>query len=152
MGFAAPILGLASAGFGAEGSIMGAEGQSAADKYQAEVLDREAQYGALKATQTNAMLSRNLSDSLARIDAVRSASHASAASPMTAEVRNQMDYLGSEQKEIRTTNFLEQSQLDESQAAYLRQAASTAMMSGMIGAGGDIFGGLMKFAGGLNLG
>lgn len=151
MGVAAPILGLASAGFSAFGSIEGAEGQKAADQYQAEVLNREAEYGRLQATQTNAAMSRNLGDTLAKIDAVRSAMHV-APNPTSDEVRNQTDYIGSEQKEIKTTNFLEQATLDDSQAAYLRSAASTAMLSGEIGAGGDILGGLAKFAGGLNLG
>jgi hypothetical protein len=149
---AAPLIGLASAGFSGAGSLVAGEKSAADAKYQAALLDRESQYGVLKATQTNAALTRNLSDSLARIDAVRAASHASPGSPMTAEIRGQMDLEASRQKEIRVTNFLEQSQMDESQAAYLRNAASTAMMSGMIGAGGDIFGGLAKFAGGLNLG
>jgi|SRR5271166_24479 len=139
---AAPIMSLASVGFSAAGSMMGAEGQANADKYQAEVLNREAEYGRLAADQTNAAMTRQLGNTLSRIDAVRAAQHMSPASPTGAEVRGQTEYLGNEQKEIKIGNILAQSQLDDSQAAYLRSAASSAMMAGQIGAGADIFKGL----------
>jgi hypothetical protein len=149
MGLAAPVMSLAGAGFGAMGSIMGGEGQAAADQYKAEMLNREAEYGRLAATQTNAAMTRNIADTLSRIDAVRAASHVNPASPTGAEVRGQTEYLANEQKGIRVENILQQATLDDSQAAYLRSAASTAMLSGDIGAAGGILGGLTKFAGGL---
>jgi hypothetical protein len=148
----APIMGLAASGFSAMGSMQAAGGQAAADQYQAQLLEREAQYGQLAATQTNATMTRELSSTLARVDAIRAASHTNPASPTGAEVRGQTEFLGNEAKETRVGNILAQSQMDESQAAYERYAASRAMMAGQVGAAGDIFGGLTKAIGGLNFG
>jgi hypothetical protein len=145
-GPAAPLLSLASVGFSAMGSIEGGQGQAAADKYQAEVLDREAQYGELKATQTNAEMTRNLSSTLANIDAVQAARHV-APGPTTMAVRGQTEYVGDEKKGIQVDSLMAQAQMDEANADYLRHASSQALMSGDIGALGGLAGGLGKLAG-----
>ena len=67
----ADVLSIASVGLSSLSSGASALGQSSADSYQAAQLDRAAQYGELKATQTSAQLTRNMGMTLANMDAVR---------------------------------------------------------------------------------
>lgn len=129
----------------AVGSIVGAIGQSQADQYKASELQLAAQEGEVKATQTNAQLTQRLNMTLGNIDAVRAASHDDPSSPTGAAVRGEVEATDTNKKNIQVDSILEQSSMDESQAAYLRNASSVALLSGGIGAGA----GLMKGAAGL---
>jgi hypothetical protein len=131
---AASGLSLASVGLSAYSSILGGEATSSADQYKAEQLDRAAQYGDLKATQTNAQMTRNLSITLGNIDAVRAAARTDPTSPTGAAVRDYAESTGTEQKNIQVDSIMAQAQEDEANAAYLRNASSTALLSGDIGA------------------
>jgi hypothetical protein len=155
MGAAAAIpavLSIASAGFNfagsrtqaegaqlqAEGAQVQAQGVAAGDIYKAEVLEQQAQYGELKATQTNAQLTRNLSITLGNIDAVRAAAHGDPNDPTNAAVRDYVEQTGTEQKGIKVASIEQQAREDESNAAYLRAASSQALLSGNIAAQGDM--------------
>jgi hypothetical protein len=129
-----------STALGATSSILGGEGKASADTYQAEQLDRAAQYGDLKATQTNAQLTRNLSISLGNLDAVRAAAKTDPTSPTGAAVRNQIETTDTEKKNIQVDSIMAQSQEDEANAAYMRNSASNALLAGDIGAGAGILG------------
>jgi hypothetical protein len=135
-------LSLASAGLGATGKILSAEGTSAADKFKAQQLMEQAQYGELKATQTNAQLTRNLNITLGNIDAVRAASHLDPRSPSGAAVRDFVESTGMEKKTIEVASIEQQARMDEDAAAYLRQASSDALLAGDIGAAGTAAGAL----------
>jgi hypothetical protein len=138
---------LASIGFSAASAGLKAEGTATADQYQAEQLQQAAEYGELKATQTNAQSVRNLTNSLANIDAVRAASRTDPSSPTGAAVRGCTEAIGTEQKNITVDSITEQAAMDESNAAYLRQASSTALLGGDLGIAGAILngaGGLFK--------
>lgn len=138
-------LSLASVGLSAAGQYSQAAGTSAADQYKAEQLDQAAQYGELKATQTNAQMTRNLTMTLGNIDAVRAAAHTDPTSPTGAAVRDYVEQTGDEQKGITVDNIEQQARMDESNAQYLRQASSAAMLGGDLG----IVGTLLKGAAGL---
>src|ERR1700693_2106610 len=88
--------------FGVAGTVTGdvlkAQGTKAADSYKAEQLDRAAQYGELKATQTNAGMTRNLNITLGNIDAVRAAARTDPTSPTGNAVRNYTEQVGTEEK------------------------------------------------------
>ena|ERR1700683_2571960 len=149
-GLAAP-LSIASLGLGAIGSITSAEGTSSADKYKAEELDRAAQYGELKATQTNAQLTQNLNMTLGNIDATRAAMHDDPTSPTGAAVRGQVEAIDTSKKNIQVDSIEAQAQEDEANAAYMRSASSTALLSGDLSAGAGIlkgFAGLPGLGGG----
>lgn len=141
-GGAASGLSLASTGLQAFSSIESAEGTKSADDYKAEQLDRAATYGELKAVQTAGQMTRNLNMTLGNIDAVRAAGHTDPTSPTGAAVRNQIEGIGTEQKNIRVDSLNAQAQEDEANAAYLREAGKQAMMAGEIGAGAGILKGL----------
>jgi hypothetical protein len=98
----AAVASLASAGFGAAGSVVSGQGTAAGDTYKAETLDRAATYGGLKATQTGAQLTRNLSVSLGNIDAIRAAARTDPTSPTGAAVRGYTEQVGTEQKTFRS--------------------------------------------------
>ena len=140
----------ASAGAGifqAAGSIVQGIGTSNADKYQAEEQEQAAQYGDLKAVQTNAALTRNLNQTLGNIDAVRAAARTDPASPTGAAVRNTVEATSTENKNIQVDSIMAQANQDRANAAYLRQASSTALLSGGIGAFGDLFKGFSGLPG-----
>lgn len=123
-------LSLASVGLSAAGQYSQAQGTSAADQFKAEQLDQAAQYGELKAVQTNAQMTRNLSMTLGNIDAVRAAAHTDPTSPTGAAVRDYVETTGTEQKDITVNNITQQARMDEANAQYLRQASSTALLGG----------------------
>jgi hypothetical protein len=141
-GGAASGLSLASTGFQAFGSVESGMGTQAADDYKGEQLQQAATYGELKATQTNSQLTQNLNMTLGNIDAVRAAGHTDPTSPTGAAVRNQIEGIGTEKKNIQVDSINAQAQEDEANAAYLRQAGSQALLGGVLGAGGDVLKGL----------
>lgn len=141
-GGAAAGLSLASTGLKVFGDYESSRGTDAADQYRAEELDRAAQYGELQATQTNAQMTRNLAITLGHIDAIRAASHTDPTSPTGAAVRNTEEAIGTEQKDIKVTSYLEQAQQNEADAAYMRYAGSLALLAGDISMAGDVLGGL----------
>ena len=126
-------LSIASVGLSSLSSGASALGKSSADSYQAAQLDRAAQYGELKATQTSAQLTRNMGMTLANMDAVRAASHDSSASPTGAAVRGQVEDQLTTQKNIQVGSIDAQVQQDEAGAAYLRNASSMALLTGGVG-------------------
>jgi hypothetical protein len=124
------------------GALIGARGTKNADDYKAAVLDQAAQYGDLKATQTNAQMTRNLSITLGHIDSVRAAAHTDPTSPTGAAVRDYTEQVGTEDKNIKVDSILAQSQQDEANAAYMRQAGSDALLGGWVTAGADVLKGV----------
>lgn len=112
---------------------LSALGTSNADNYQAQAMDRSAQYGELKATQTNAQLTRNMSMTLANMDAVRAAAHTSPMSPTGAAVRGQVEDQLTNQKSIQVNSLDAQAQLDEANASYLRSQGQMALLTGGVG-------------------
>src|ERR1700680_4080712 len=110
MAAAGPALSIAAIGLKAGGDYTKSRGVAAEDKYRAAELDRAAQYGDLKADQTNAQMTRNLSISLGQLDAIRAAGHNDPTSPTGAAVRDFTEGVGTEQKNIKVDSILAQAQ------------------------------------------
>jgi hypothetical protein len=140
-GQAAGGMSLAATGFKMYGDYLESRGVAAGEKFKAAELEQQAQYGELKAVQTNAQMTRNLSISLAHLDAVRAAGHTDPTSPTGAAVRGTIEERGTEAKDITVENILQQSRMDEANAAYLRSSASNALLAGDISMVGDLLGG-----------
>jgi hypothetical protein len=138
----AGAISLASVGFQAGGAVLKGVGQSTADTFQAEEASRKAEYAGLEAAQKNAQMTRNLGITLGNMDAIRAASKTNPTSPTGAAVRDFTNYTGTEQKNIKVDSIMAQAQEDEANAAYLRSASSTALLSGGIGAAGSVFQGI----------
>jgi len=141
---AASGLSMASLGLGAIGTYMQAEGTATADTFKAEQLEQQTTYGELKAVQTGGHMTRNLNVTLGNIDAIRAAAKTDITSPTGAAVRDYTQEIGTEQKNIVTSNIEEQARMDEANAAYLRTASSNALLAGGIGAGAGIIGAIGK--------
>jgi hypothetical protein len=133
---------LGATGFKMYGDYLSSRGTEQADIYKAEVLEQQAQYGELKATQTNAQMTRNLAITLGHIDAVRAAAHTDPTSPTGAAVRGMTEEIGTQKKGIAVENILQQVRMDEANAAYMRNAAGNALLAGDVQMAGDLFSGL----------
>jgi hypothetical protein len=140
-GAAAGGLSLASTGFKMFGDYVSSRGAAAGDVFKAEELEEQAKYEGLKASQTNAQMTRNLAITLGHIDAVRAASHTDPTSPTGAAIRGEAEQIGGMQKEITVESILQQKRLDEAGAQYMRDQSSRALLAGDIEMAGDLFSG-----------
>jgi len=122
----------ASTGFQMLSSYVSSRAAAGADIYKSQLLEQEAQYGRLKADQTNAQMTRRLAVTLGHVDAVRASAHTDPTSPTGVAVRGEREMLGTEQKEITVENIMQQARMDEANAAYMRSQASNALLSGDI--------------------
>jgi hypothetical protein len=129
---------IASAGLKAGSQYEAAQGQSAADLYKAQQLEQAATYGELKATQTNAAMTRNLVTTLGNIDAVRAAAGADPNSPTGVAVRDNANYLGNEQRRIKVASIEQQARTDESGAQFERSASDRALLGGDLSIAGTL--------------
>ena len=136
---AAGGMSLAATGFKMLGDYTTSRAAAGADVYQSELLEQQAEFGRLKATQTNAQMTRNLAISLGHLDAVRAAGHTDPTSPTGAAVRGEIEAQGEMRKDITVENILQQTRMDEANAAYLRTQAGNALTSGKIAMLGDLF-------------
>ena len=128
---------MAATGFKMLGDYVSSRAEAGGDVYKSELLEQQAEYGRLKATQTNAQMTRNLAITLGHVDAVRAAMHTDVASPTGAAVRGEMEATGTMRKEITVENILQQTRMDEANAAYVRSQADNALLSGNIAMLGD---------------
>ena len=138
---AAGGMSLAATGFKMLGDYTSSRAEAGADVYKSEVLEQQAEYGRLKATQTNAQMTKNLAITLGHVDAVRAAMHTDPTSPTGAAVRGEMEATGEMRKGITVENILQQTRMDEANAAYMRSQSSNALLSGNIAMLGDTFAG-----------
>jgi hypothetical protein len=142
----ASIFSIGGLGLSAFSSILSSQGTAAADNYKAASLENAAARGRVAAAEMGASLSEKLARDLGNIDAVRAAAHADPTSPTGAAIRDWNETLGLTEKSISVDNVLAQSRQQDSDAAYLRQAGKTALMSGYISAGSDILKGIGQAA------
>jgi hypothetical protein len=142
------VASIASIGLAAASQGVAASGTASADQFKAQQLDEAATYGELKAQQTNAQMTRNLTMTLGNIDAVRAAQRADPTSPTSVAVRDYVESTGTEQKDITVANIEEQARTDEAGAAYMRQAAGTALLGGDLSIAGTLLKGAAGGIGG----
>jgi hypothetical protein len=139
---AAGGLALASTAVKMFGDYESSRGVAAGDKFRAAELDRSAQYGDLKANQAAEQMTRNLSITLAHIDATRAAGHTDPFSPTGMAVRGATEQIGTEQETMKVASIKQQALQDEADAAYERFAGSQALLAGDISMAGDALSGL----------
>jgi len=130
---------LAATGFKVLGDYASSRAEAGAATYKSELLEQEADFGRLKATQTNAQLTRNLAITLSHVDAVRAAMHTDVTSPTGAAVRGEMEATGQMRKDITVENIVQQARMDEANAAYMRSQAGNALLEGNLAMLGDAF-------------
>ena len=143
-GTAAGGTSIASIGLTTYATLLKAQGTATADQYQADKLEKAAEYGDLKADQTGAQMTRNLNNVLGNIDAIRAAANTDPTSPTGAAVRDNQEDIGNTQRSITVNSIKAQALQDRNDAAFYRQASSDAMLSGEIGAAAGVFGSIAK--------
>jgi hypothetical protein len=129
---------IVGAGLSAYSDILSSQGTAAGDTYKAASLENAAQRGRVAAAQTGASETEKLAQTLANIDSVRAAAHDDPTSPTGAAIRDWNETLGLTKKSIDVDNIMAQSQQEDSDAAFLRSSAKTALLGGEISAGADI--------------
>lgn len=135
---------IASIGLQTYATLLKAQGTATADQYQADKLERAAEYGDLKATQTGAQMTRNLNNVLGNIDAIRAAANTDPTSPTGVAVRQNQEQIGISQRSTTVNSIKAQASQDRSDAAFYRKASADAMLSGEISAAADAFTSLSK--------
>lgn len=143
-GTAATGSSIASIGLTTYATLLKAQGTATADQYQADKLEKSAEYGELKADQTSAQMTRNLNNVLGNIDAIRAAANTDPTSPTGAAVRDNQEAIGDTQRSITVNSIKAQAIQDRSDAAYYRQASSDALLSGDISAAAGAFSSIAK--------
>ena len=133
---------LAATGFKVLGDYASSRAEAGAATYKSELLEQEAEFGRLKATQTNAQLTRNLAITLGHVDAVRAAMHTDPTSPTGAAVRGEMEATEQMRKDITVEKIVQQARMDEANAAYMRSQAGNALLEGNLAMLGDAFKGV----------
>jgi hypothetical protein len=128
---------IAGAGLGAVSSVRQAKGVQQGDIFKAEMLEENAKRGEVAAVQTGADMTRKR---LGNIDILRAAAHTDPTSATGAAIRDTHEQFGLTQKSIAVDNIMAQARQQESEAAYLRSAGKSALLSGYIGAGAGLLG------------
>jgi hypothetical protein len=134
---------VAAAGLQSWGDIVQSQGVAAGDTFKAEMLENAAQRGQVASVEVGGNLSRKLAQDLGNIDTIRAANNTNPTSPTGAAIRDYHESIGLSQKAIAVDQITAQARQEESEAAYLRGAAKTALFSGELSAGA----GLLKAAG-----
>lgn len=143
MGSAAgSAISIGGAGLSAYSDVVKAEGVQQGDIFKADILEQNAKRGQVAAVQTGADYTRKLATDLGNIDAIRAAAHTSPGSPTGAAIRDTHEQLGLTQKSIAVDNILAQSRQQEAEAAYLRSAGKSALLSGYLSAGASLLKGI----------
>jgi hypothetical protein len=136
-------LSIAGAGLQSYGDIVQSRGVATGDTFKAATLENAAQRGRVAAVETGGDYSRKLASDLSNIDAIRAAANTDPRSPTGAAIRDYHESIGLSQKAIAVDQITAQSRQEESEAAYLRGAAKSSLLSGELSAGA----GLLKAAG-----
>lgn len=147
----ASLASLAGAGMSAAGQYEKGAGNAAADEYQAARLERSAEIGRVKASQTSSQLLEKESDMAGNIQAVRAAMHGDPMSPTGQAILNTAEDRAERQRTITVGNIMDQVTQDQNDAAYERYASGIALNTGILGAGASLFsgiGGAFKGSGG----
>jgi hypothetical protein len=130
---------ISSVGLQTYATLLQAQGTATADTFQADRLTTAAKYGEVKADQTGAQATRNLTTTLGNIDAVHAAAHSDPSSPTGAAFRDNQEMIGNQQRGIAVGNIDAQNLQDLNDAACYRQASNSALLSGDISAAAGVF-------------
>jgi hypothetical protein len=147
---------IASVGFKAAGNVMqGKAAQSSAEAaaskadYDAARSERAAEFGRIKADQTDAHLREELAVTLHNIDAVRAASGVDPTSPTGQAIKDNETYISDRSRFSQVTSIRLQAEEDERAAGYSRSLATyqravgkQALKLGYLNAAGTVLGGI----------
>lgn len=148
---AAPVLSIASAGFGLAGAMSSAQGyedqaagaeiaanaQSQGELFQSKEMTIAATNGQAQAAQTDAFMRRKLQSTLANIQAVRASAGTSSSSPTGAAVEASVAGEQDRERAVKVSNINAQSEADTAASLFYKQASANALLGGQYAAEGD---------------
>lgn len=143
MGGPAAVLSLAATGLSAAGSVASGVGQSQAMGYEAQMSERAAQYGEIKAQQTSQQMTDRLTQTLGNISAVRASANVGE-SPTGDAIRNYNELLGDRDRTQAVSNIMAQNQQDLLDAKFYNSMGSSALIGGYLGGFGQMAGAVAK--------
>lgn len=144
-------IGFKAAGAVAQGKAAQSSAEAAASKadYDAARSERAAEFGRIKADQTDAHLREELAVTLHNIDAVRAASGVDPTSPTGQAIKDNETYISDRSRFSQVTSIRLQAEEDERAAGYSRSLATyqravgkQALKLGYLNAAGTVLGGI----------
>lgn len=140
----AAVAAVAGTGLQAYGAYEQGAATQAADQYQAEVQQRNAEIEGAAAAETNATFTDRLATTLGNIDVTRAAAKADPTSPTTLALRGRASEVINQERAIKVGNILSQQSEDLSASSYLTSAGNFALGMGEVTAGADVLGAIGK--------
>lgn len=129
-------------------SLFKGYGESQGQGYQAAVAERDAQVARIQAAQTDTQLREDLNRTIANIGSIRASAGVDANSPTTMAVMDEQKRVADRERRIRVGSLEMQATAKDSEAAFRRSAAKTAL----IGGGLDALTGMAKIGFGGKMG
>lgn len=111
--------------------IVGAVGQSQAQKWEAQKAQRAAEVGRVRANQIDASYRDELNSTIANIRSIRASSGASIASPTGMAIEADQQRISDRDRKIDVGNQRMQANQDEQDAKFRRSAARTSLFGGV---------------------
>ena len=111
--------------------IVGAMGQAAGQKWEAEKAKRAAEIGRVQADQIDASYRDELNSTISNIRAIRSSSGASVNSPTGRAIEADQEKISNRDRKIDVGSRRMQATQDEADAKFRRSAAKTALFGGI---------------------
>jgi hypothetical protein len=151
MAFAPAAIAMAATGFKVAGGVMGAFGAKDAAEANAQASFDRAQWGRIRAVETDAAMRDDLAATLGNIDVIRSAANADSTSPTIFAVKANAAGRGNLARTRQVRNIEMQASADDAASRAYLKSGRQAMIGGLLGAAGDLMSGLsggMKSGGG----
>jgi hypothetical protein len=142
MNFAAP-LSLAASGLSVVGAVLGGSAKAQGDEFEAQQAENAATIGKTQAAQTSTYMNQDLQRQIQNIQAVRASRGGEEdTSPTDEAIANNIFARGQQQIGVKVGNINEQVAADQEAASFYTSSASNALIGGLLGGAGSLFGGL----------
>lgn len=142
MAFAPAAIAMAATGFKVAGGGMGAFGAKDAAEANAKASFDRAQWGRIRAVETDAAMRDDLSQTLQNIDVIRAAANTDASSPTIFSVKANAAGRGNVARNRQVRNIEAQASADDAASRAYLKSGRQAMIGGLLGAAGDLMSGL----------
>jgi hypothetical protein len=141
MGIATP-LSLAASGLSVVGAVLGGSAKAQGDEFEAQQAENAATIGQTTAAQTSTYMNQDLQRQIQNIQAIRASSGVEDTSPTDEAIANNVFARGQQQIGVKVGNINEQVAADQEAASFYTSSASNALIGGLLGGAGSLFGGL----------
>lgn len=135
---------MGSMALSAGGKVVKGVGEYEAAQFAADRDERAAEFGRIKADQTDVQLREQLTTTLGNISTIRAAGNIDPLSPTTAAINTEETRVADRERNIRVGNLRMQAREDDLAAKQRRRGAIYGAVGTALGAGGDVAAGISK--------